>query len=66
MGSEKFDIAIIGGGVVGCAILHECTKEGYKCILLEKEADLVTGASSGNRYITGVVHSGLTSEQIIE
>ena len=46
-----YDIAIIGGGVVGCAVLHELTNQGYRCILLEKEGDLVTGASSGNRYI---------------
>ena len=45
-----FDVVIIGGGVIGCAVLHELTNHGYRCVLVEKENALVSGASSGNRY----------------
>ena len=53
--SVKFDAAIVGGGVVGCAILHEFTSLGLICILCEKEENLVSGASSGN---SGTLHTG--------
>ncbi len=51
MSADMADVAVIGGGVLGCAILRELTLNGYKCILLEKQSCLLTGASSGNRYI---------------
>lgn len=46
-----YDVLVIGGGVVGCAILHELTRLGYKCLLVEKHSHLLTQASSGNRFI---------------
>jgi glycine/D-amino acid oxidase-like deaminating enzyme len=46
-----YDVVIVGGGVVGCAVLHELTNYGYKCLLVEKENALLSGASSGNRYV---------------
>lgn len=54
-GSKKFDVVVVGGGVVGCAILHEFTSLGLSCILCEKEENLVSGASSGN---SGTLHTG--------
>lgn len=53
--NKKFDVAVVGGGVVGCAILHEFTSLGLSCILCEKEENLVSGASSGN---SGTLHTG--------
>ena len=47
--TEMYDVAVIGGGVIGCATLHELTRHGYRCILLEKNEHLIMGASSGNR-----------------
>jgi glycerol-3-phosphate dehydrogenase len=44
----SFDVAIIGGGVIGCAVLRELTLRGVRCILLEKGKDLLTGASGRN------------------
>jgi len=44
-----YDVVIIGGGIVGCSVLHELTSRGYHCLLVEKESELLTGASSGNR-----------------
>lgn len=52
----KYEIAIIGGGVVGCAILNKLVSIGHtSCVLLEKGADVATGASKAN---SGLVHAG--------
>lgn len=53
--SKKFDVVVVGGGVVGCAVLQEFTSLGLSCILCEKEEYLVSGASSGN---SGTLHTG--------
>ena len=51
----KFDVAVVGGGVVGCAVLQEFSSLGLRCVLCEKEKNLVSGASSGN---SGTLHTG--------
>lgn len=53
--NDKYDICIIGGGVVGCAIAREAVKYQLKVILLEKEADVAEGISKAN---SGVIHAG--------
>lgn len=50
-----YDIAVIGGGVVGGTILRELTKYRLKVVLLEKESDVCMGASKAN---SGIVHAG--------
>jgi glycerol-3-phosphate dehydrogenase len=50
-----YDIAVIGGGVVGCAVLRELSRYDLKLLLLEKESDLAEGISKGN---SGVIHAG--------
>lgn len=50
-----YDIIVIGGGVVGCAILRELSRYNLKILLLEKEADLAEGISKAN---SGVIHAG--------
>ena len=54
--STIYDLVIIGGGVVGCAILRAATLEGWKCCIIESEADLLSHASGSNSGIacTGV------------
>ena len=47
--ADVFDVIVVGGGIVGCAVVWEMTSHGYKCLLLEKNEDLVSEASSGNR-----------------
>jgi glycerol-3-phosphate dehydrogenase len=42
---ETFDVAVIGAGVVGCAIARRFTLEGAHVIVLEKAADILDGAS---------------------
>lgn len=39
------EVAIIGGGIVGCAIAYYVAKSGIDCMLIEK-GDLVSGTSS--------------------
>ena len=50
-----FDVAVIGGGVVGCAVLRELSRYDLRLVLLEKESDLAEGVSKGN---SGVIHAG--------
>lgn len=50
-----FDVAIIGGGVVGTACLSKLTRLGKKCILLERENDVGFGSSKAN---SGLIHAG--------
>lgn len=49
------DIAIIGGGVVGCAAARKMTLEGASVALLEKAPDILDGASKGN---SAILHTG--------
>ena len=49
------DIAIIGGGVVGCAVARKMALEGASVILIEKAADILAGASKGN---SAILHTG--------
>lgn len=49
------DVAIIGGGVVGCAVARRMALEGAKIILIEKAPDILEGASKGN---SAILHTG--------
>ena len=53
--TKHFDIAVIGAGVVGCAIARAFTLEGARVVVLEKGADILDGASKGN---SGILHTG--------
>ena len=50
------DVLVIGGGVIGCAILRELSKYNLKSILVEKESDVALHASSRN---DGNIHPGI-------
>ncbi|MCX6558959.1 MAG: NAD(P)/FAD-dependent oxidoreductase [Candidatus Aminicenantes bacterium] len=50
-----YDVAVIGGGVVGCAVLRELSRFDLRICLLEKESDLAEGISKAN---SGVIHAG--------
>lgn len=51
----NYDITIIGGGVIGCAISRELSKYNLKVCLIEKEKDLAMHTSKGN---SGLIHGG--------
>ena len=54
--STLYDLIVIGGGVVGLAVLRAATLQGWKCALVEAEDELLTQASGSNSGIacTGV------------
>lgn len=49
--AAPYDVAIIGAGVVGCAIARRFTLEGARVALIEKAADILDGASKANSAI---------------
>jgi glycerol-3-phosphate dehydrogenase len=56
--STDAQVAVIGGGVVGAAVLHALARRGIPCLLLEAEDDLALGASGTN---SGILHNGFDS-----
>ncbi len=53
--NQVFDIAIIGGGINGCAIARDAAGRGWSVMLCEAD-DLASGTSSAS---TKLVHGGL-------
>ena len=53
--SQDYDVLVVGGGVVGCAIARELSRYRVRAALLEKDADVGMGASCRN---SGVLHCG--------
>ncbi|MDX1534988.1 MAG: FAD-dependent oxidoreductase, partial [Thermoplasmata archaeon] len=51
----RYDVVVIGGGINGCGIALEATRQGYRVLLLEK-GDLGSGTSSRSSRL---VHGGL-------
>ena len=55
MGSETFDVLVIGGGVTGAGVALDAAARGYRVALVEK-ADFAGGTSSKS---TKLVHGGI-------
>ncbi len=53
----KYDVIVIGAGVVGCAVARELSRFRLDIAVLEKEQDVATGNSGRN---TGMLHAGFT------
>ena len=49
------DVALIGAGVVGCAVARQLTLDGARVVLLEKAPDILAGASKAN---SAILHTG--------
>lgn len=54
-----YDVAIIGGGIVGCSIARELSRYNARICLLEKENDVSCGTSKAN---SGIIHAGYDPE----
>ena len=54
-----YDVAIVGGGVIGGMVARELTKYDLSLCILEKENDVACGASKAN---SGIVHGGYDPE----
>ena len=52
---DLFDVAIIGAGVVGCAMARRFTLDGARVLVLEKASDVLDGASKAN---SAILHTG--------
>jgi len=52
---QKFDVIVIGGGLLGCFAARSLTRYDLSVALLEKREDLCTGISRAN---TAIVYSG--------
>src|SRR5256714_2555082 len=55
LGSEHFDVLVIGGGVTGAGVALDAVARGYKVALVEK-VDFASGTSSKS---TKLVHGGI-------
>lgn len=57
-GETQFDVLIIGGGAVGCAVARELSRYHCSVGLAERCADVAAGASGRN---SAVVHAGFNN-----
>ena len=55
----RYDVAIIGAGVIGAMAARELSRYNLTVCLLEKENDVATGASRAN---SGIIHGGYDPE----
>jgi glycerol-3-phosphate dehydrogenase len=51
----RFDVAVIGAGVVGCAIARAFALAGARVAVIERAADILDGASKAN---SAILHTG--------
>jgi len=58
MAAVHTQVAVIGGGVVGCAVAHALARRGVSATVLEAEPGLALGASGTN---SGILHTGFDS-----
>ena len=50
-----FDVIVVGGGVVGCAIARELSRYDLSACLIEREVDVGFGTTKAN---SGIIHAG--------
>ena len=55
-----WDVIVIGGGVIGCAITRRFAHLGAKTLLLERGSDILSGASKAN---SAILHSGFDAPE---
>ncbi len=56
LNQRRVDVLVIGGGIIGSAIIRELAKWELSILLVDKEGDLAMHASSRN---DGMIHPGL-------
>ena len=49
--AEKFDVVVIGAGVIGCSVAYYLAREGIKVALLERESF----GSGSSAHATGFI-----------
>lgn len=58
--AAAFDVAVVGAGIVGCALARAFTLAGAKVVVLEKAVDVLDGASKGN---SAILHTGFDAPE---
>ncbi len=51
----RYDVVIVGGGVIGCAIARELSRYRLRVVLVEKDCEVGFGTSKTN---SGIIHGG--------
>jgi L-2-hydroxyglutarate oxidase LhgO len=59
--SEKINIAIIGGGIIGCCVAYELAKDQDDIYVFEKNPGITKGENQSSRN-SGVLHAGIYYE----
>jgi len=54
-----FDVAVIGAGVVGCAVARDIGRRGMSCVLVDRADDVGDATSKAN---TAILHTGFDAE----
>ena len=57
---DRFDVAVIGAGVTGMATARRLALNGARVLLLEKGADILSGASKSN---SALLHTGFDAPE---
>lgn len=58
--ADLHDVAVIGGGIVGCAIARRLVLAGLRVVLVEKAPDILDGASKAN---SAILHTGFDAPE---
>ncbi|RSC31869.1 FAD/NAD(P)-binding oxidoreductase [Agrobacterium sp. FDAARGOS_525] len=58
--STEFDVAVIGAGVVGCAVARRFALAGAKVVVIEQGPDILSGASKAN---SAILHTGFDAPE---
>ncbi len=55
MPGEQYDVAVIGGGIIGASLARELSRHKLRIVVLDKAAELPAGASRAN---SSMIHGG--------
>lgn len=59
MENMNYDVAVIGGGVIGCAVARELSRYELRTCVIERGEDVCSGTSKAN---SAIVHAGFDAE----
>lgn len=59
MENMNYDVVVIGGGVIGCAVARELSRYELRTCVIERGEDVCSGTSKAN---SAIVHAGFDAE----